>query len=99
SACTLANMLCGFLAIFVASRPVGDANLPWEWTPLTMAAVFVFMGMVFDAFDGHLARLTRSVSDIGEQLDSLADMVTFGIAPAFLAVQLVGVQVPYLSLS
>lgn len=86
---TLSNLLCGFLAIFFASRPV-TANLPWQWTPLTLAAMFIFFGMVFDALDGRVARLTGQSSTLGEQLDSMADMVTFGTAPAFLAIQLVG---------
>lgn len=86
---TLANLLCGFLAIFFASRPP-DGDLPWGWTPLTLAAVFVFLGMLLDALDGRVARLTGQTSDLGEQLDSMADMVTFGVAPAFLAIELVG---------
>lgn len=85
---TLGNLLCGFLAIFFASRGA-DADLPWKWTPLTLGAVFVFLGMLFDAIDGRIARLTHQESELGEQLDSMADMVTFGAAPAFLATQLV----------
>lgn len=94
--CTLANVLCGFLAIFIASRPI-EPNLPFGWSPLTFAAIFVFAGMIFDGFDGQLARLTRTSSGLGEQLDSMADMVTFGLAPAFLAVQLAGIGSPFLS--
>ena len=93
---TLGNLLCGFLAIFFASRN-SRADLPWHWTPLTLAALFVFMGMLFDALDGRVARLTRQSSDLGEQLDSMADMVTFGAAPAFLAVQLAGIRLPFFS--
>lgn len=93
---TLGNLLCGFAAVFVASR-APDTPLPWHWTPLTFAGFFVFLGMVFDALDGRVARMTRNTSDLGEQLDSMADMVTFGVAPAFAAVQLVGVATPFLS--
>ncbi|MEX0774156.1 MAG: CDP-alcohol phosphatidyltransferase family protein [Phycisphaeraceae bacterium] len=85
---TLGNGLSGFMAIFLASRPA-DAPLPFNWTPLTFAALFIFLGMIFDGLDGMAARLTRSTSDLGGQLDSMSDMVTFGVAPAFLAVQLV----------
>jgi len=85
---TLSNLLCGFLAIFFGSRAL-DAKLPWGWTPLTLGAVFVFIGMFFDAIDGRIARLTNQESELGEQLDSMADMITFGAAPAFLAAQLV----------
>lgn len=93
---TLGNLLCGFAAIFMASRPA-DATLPWHWTPLTFAAVFVFLGMVMDGLDGRIARMTRSTSDLGEQLDSMADMVTFGVAPAFTAVQLIDIGTPFVS--
>lgn len=94
---TLGNGLCGFLVIFFASRIPENTRLLWHWTPLTVGAVFVFAGMLFDALDGRLARLTRQTSDLGEQLDSMSDMVTFGVAPAYLAVQLVRVEIPFLS--
>lgn len=94
--CTLGNCLCGFLVVFFASRDPIGAEMPWNWTPLTIGAVFVFLGMLFDGLDGRLARMTRRTSELGEQLDSMADMVTFGVAPAFLAVQLVAVQNPFI---
>jgi CDP-diacylglycerol--serine O-phosphatidyltransferase len=93
---TLGNGLCGFIAVFLASRPA-DAMLAFGWTPITWAAVFVFLGMVLDALDGRIARLTHQTSEIGAQLDSMSDMVTFGVAPAFIAVQLIGVHTPFLS--
>lgn len=93
---TLGNLLSGCVAIFLASRPTNVA-LPWGWTALTFAAACIFLGMVFDGLDGRIARMTGSTSDLGEQLDSMADMVTFGVAPAFLAIQLVGVGTPFLS--
>ena len=93
---TLGNLLCGFLAIFFASR-APDTRVLLGWTPLTLAALFVFLGMVLDAMDGRIARLTGQTSSLGEQLDSMADMVTFGVAPAFLTVQLVGIHLPFFS--
>src|SRR5690606_32822869 len=48
----------------------------------------VFLGMIFDFFDGFAARLLKVQSPIGKELDSLADVVTFGLAPAFVMVQL-----------
>ena len=93
---TLGNLLCGFAAIFAASRSTG-IPLAFGWTPLTFAAVYIFLGMLLDGLDGRIARLTRSHSELGEQLDSMADMVTFGVAPAFLAVQLVGVNAPFVA--
>lgn len=96
---TLANLLCGFASIFIASRPTPppDDPLPFGWSPLTMAAAFVFLGLAMDGLDGRVARLTRSFSDLGAQLDSMADMVTFGVAPAFMVVQLIGVRAPFVS--
>ncbi len=96
TAFTLGNLLCGFAAIFTASRPA-TVTMPFDWSPLTFAAIFIFLGMVMDGLDGRIARLTRSLSDLGGQLDSMADMVTFGVAPAFLAVQLAGVEAPFVS--
>ncbi len=46
----------------------------------------IFLGMVFDAFDGKVARMTNNVTEFGAELDSLADAITFGVAPAFLSV-------------
>lgn len=93
---TLGNLLCGFAAIFLASRPL-EVELPLGWTPLAFSAAMIFLGMAFDGLDGRIARLTRSTSDLGAQLDSMADMVTFGVAPAFLAVELIGVRTPFVS--
>lgn len=94
---TLGNLLCGFGSVFYASRP-SHTGLPLGWTPLTFSAAFIFLGMVFDGMDGRIARLMRNTSDLGQQLDSMADMVTFGVAPAFLAVQLIGVEAPFISM-
>jgi len=96
---TLANLLCGFASIFFASRPMfsGVDPLPFGWSPLTMASAFVFLGLAMDGLDGRVAKLTDSVSDLGAQLDSMADMVTFGVAPAFMVVQLIGVRAPFVS--
>ncbi len=92
---TLGNLLAGFGAVFTASRPP-DTPLPFGWSPITFAALLVLLGMILDGLDGRIARLTRSFSDLGEQLDSMADMVTFGVAPAFIVVQAVRVQTPFI---
>ena len=96
---TLGNLLCGFASIFFASRPAPlvEDPLPFGWSPLTMAAAFIFLGLAMDGLDGRIARLTHSISDLGAQLDSMADMVTFGVAPAFMVVQLIGVRAPFVS--
>jgi CDP-diacylglycerol--serine O-phosphatidyltransferase len=53
-----------------------------------LAGWLIFIAMIFDALDGYVARLARSTSDFGAQLDSLCDLVTFGVAPAFLLVKI-----------
>lgn len=73
---TCLNLLCGCFAVIAAlSGHVLDA------------ALFIILGAVLDFFDGFAARLLKVSSDIGKQLDSLADMVTFGLAPGFILVQ------------
>jgi CDP-diacylglycerol---serine O-phosphatidyltransferase len=71
---TLANMLCGFGAILVSIR--GQYEL---------AAVLVGLSIIFDITDGAVARLVGAVTPFGLQFDSLADLVSFGMAPALLA--------------
>jgi CDP-diacylglycerol--serine O-phosphatidyltransferase len=75
---TSLNLLCGCVAIFFAIS--GD---------LVTASGFVFLGIFFDFFDGLAARLLNAHSDVGLQLDSLADMVTSGVAPGIVMVQLI----------
>ena len=67
---TLLNLFCGCIAIFFAVHGMFE-----------MVAVFVFLGIVFDFFDGFAARLLNVKSELGLQLDSLADMVTSGVVP------------------
>ncbi len=85
---TLGNLVCGFSAIHYAMKPVGPTKL-FDWSNLYVAGLLVFLGMFFDAIDGSVARLTRSTSNLGAQLDSLADVVSFGVAPAFMMLRLV----------
>lgn len=88
--CTLGNLIAGFAAIHFASRPgfAADEGLLAEVSSLTVAAMLIFIGMFFDGIDGFVARLTRSTSELGAQLDSLADLVTFGVAPAYMSLQM-----------
>lgn len=85
---TLGNLVAGFAAIHYASKPL-TFNGPWGWSSLTLAGALVFLGMFLDSVDGSVARLARVTSGLGAQLDSLADMVTFGVAPAYMLLQLV----------
>ena len=71
---TLANMMCGFGAILVSIRG-----------QYTLAAVLIGLSVLFDIADGAVARLVGAVTPFGLQFDSLADLVSFGLAPALLA--------------
>jgi CDP-diacylglycerol---serine O-phosphatidyltransferase len=72
---TLSSIFCGFYAIVLTSGAPG----PQQFYQATLA---VFFGIFFDMADGRVARLTRTQSDFGVQLDSLADVIAFGAAPA-----------------
>jgi CDP-diacylglycerol--serine O-phosphatidyltransferase len=87
--CTLGNSVCGFLAICYAADAAvlcaAEATRAAGSGKLVVAGWMLLLGMVFDALDGRIARLTRSTSDFGGALDSLADVVSFGVAPALVA--------------
>ncbi|MCH2141990.1 MAG: CDP-alcohol phosphatidyltransferase family protein [Phycisphaerales bacterium] len=91
---TLGNLVVGFAAIHFATKPASIAADPstyvgpWGWSTLTMAASLVLLGILLDSVDGSVARLTDSVTELGGQLDSLSDLVTFGVAPAFIMLNL-----------
>ena len=76
-----------------ATPPVADAEptkvIALFSTYLSAAAFILILGMFFDAIDGRLARLARKTSEFGAQLDSLADIVSFGVAPACLILMVV----------
>ena len=74
---TLLNVLCGCIATVFAVQ-----------NKLEYAAVFVFLGILFDFLDGLAARLLKAYSDLGVQLDSLADMITSGLVPGIVMFQL-----------
>ena len=81
---TLANAGVGLLAISKGIDALAGDPALFE-RRLETACWLIFLAMVFDALDGRLARLTSTSSDFGAQLDSLADALTFGVAPALLA--------------
>lgn len=84
---TLANCGCGLLAISkgIDALAFSAEGSPLFYIKLEAACSLIFLGMLFDALDGKVARLTRSFSDFGAQLDSFADALTFCAAPAVLA--------------
>ncbi len=75
---TLGNMILGLVAVALASG---------GWT--SDAALMVVIGMVLDGLDGRAARLLHAESEFGKQLDSLSDIVTFGVAPAFIMYEVI----------
>jgi CDP-diacylglycerol--serine O-phosphatidyltransferase len=73
---TILNGVCGFVAIIFAGRGA-----------FAMAGYMVLVAMIADMLDGRLARMSKSTSSFGGQLDSLCDVISFGVAPAFLMLE------------
>lgn len=71
---TVGNLFCGYLSLWCSIRGTFE-----------LAAVLIIAAGVLDALDGRIARMTHTTSEFGEQYDSLADLVSFGVAPAVLA--------------
>lgn len=92
SLATLGNALCGFGALYVTTLAAEGETDRWARMfaehKLLWASYLIFAAAIFDVLDGRLARLTRHTTDFGGQLDSLADVISFGVAPAFLALLL-----------
>ena len=77
---TLANAFCGTGAIFAAMRYLQDGDLRYLYIGMAM----IPLAFVFDALDGRIARWRKVSSTLGRELDSLADIISFGVAPAAL---------------
>ena len=84
---TLANLTCGLFAIIFAFGENGGG--------LKIASFCIFLGAFLDFFDGLAARLLKVNCELGKQLDSMADMVTFGVAPGFILFHLMGGNIVY----
>lgn len=84
---TLLNLLSGTLAIICAFHGMEPwwGLLGWQW-----GAIFIGIGAVADFFDGFCARLLKAYSEIGKELDSLSDLVSFGVAPSLLVFNVMG---------
>lgn len=80
NALTLSNLFCGILAV--------KYGLESEFY---ISCLFVIMGAIFDFFDGFVARLLKVNSLIGKELDSMADMVTFGVAPGIIIFSMINI--------
>ena len=90
---TLSSIFCGFYAMLVCTSPTvpipggsGVPSLDGDVTPEAFykASILIVFAMFFDTIDGRVARLTKTQSAFGVQIDSLADVVSFGAAPAVL---------------
>ncbi len=78
---TCGNISFGFFSITETNKAIsGDAATHLDW-----AALAIIFAIPFDTLDGRIARMTNTTSDFGKELDSLADAITFGVAPALLA--------------
>jgi CDP-diacylglycerol--serine O-phosphatidyltransferase len=77
NALTLSSIFCGIYAIIHATS--GDSQ-----EALFQSAIAIFFAGFFDMFDGRVARMTRTQSEFGVQMDSLADVISFGVAPAII---------------
>jgi CDP-diacylglycerol--serine O-phosphatidyltransferase len=87
---TLGNAVCGFGAITFAAKVKLVTRSGWGTTDtecLFIAAVLIFLAMVFDALDGRAARWAKQTSPFGAELDSLCDAISFGVAPAFILIK------------
>jgi CDP-diacylglycerol--serine O-phosphatidyltransferase len=74
---TVTSIFCGFYALTLCAGEASPGHL-------YQAALAIFFAMFFDGFDGRVARLTKTQSEFGVELDSLADVMSFGLAPALL---------------
>lgn len=87
---TLINGVCGFAAIVFASRGFSRLTLhDIESSNFAWAGSMIIIAMIADMLDGRIARMSHTTSSFGGQLDSLCDMISFGVAPAFLVLKVV----------
>lgn len=78
---TIMNGVCGSFSIFSSARYLLTNDADYLWT----AMAFPLAGLMFDFLDGKVARWRKSSSMLGQELDSLADLISFGVAPSLLA--------------
>lgn len=85
---TLINALCGFAAIVFAGSGTDKFSFyNKDLSSFYVAAFLIFVAMIADMLDGRIARMSHTTSSFGGQLDSLCDIVSFGLAPAYLALR------------
>ncbi len=79
---TAGNLFCGFLALTKIVE--ANSDLPSFNTVIRYAIFYILLALIFDLFDGRVARMGGRESPFGREFDSLADLISFGVAPAFL---------------
>lgn len=84
---TAGNLFCGFVALTKIVE--ADAAAPDYFVHIKMALGFILLACIFDLFDGRVARMGGAESPFGREFDSLADLISFGVAPAFLVHRIV----------
>lgn len=88
---TAGNLFCGFVALtYIVEAnlaPMDDGRI--NWMPIKLALGFILLACIFDLFDGRVARMGGHESPFGREFDSLADLISFGVAPAFLVHRIV----------
>src|SRR6516225_6976327 len=78
---TAGNLFCGFVALTkIVEADISNGN----FQPIKVALGFILLACIFDLFDGRVARMGGVESPFGREFDSLADLISFGAAPAFL---------------
>jgi CDP-diacylglycerol--serine O-phosphatidyltransferase len=83
---TALNIGAGYFAITQTIDSItNNLNAIGSLTHLDVAAIAILLAIPFDSLDGRIARMTNTASDFGRELDSLADVITFGVAPSLLA--------------
>lgn len=91
---TAGNLFCGFVALTKIVEAKLDPSLPAEvlargYLDIKIAIGFILLACLFDVFDGRVARIGGTESPFGREFDSLADLISFGVAPAFLVHRIV----------
>src|SRR5207247_7169038 len=82
---TAGNLFCGFVAL----TKIVEADLSAGFQDIRFALGFILLACIFDLFDGRVARMGGVESPFGREFDSLADLISFGAAPAFLVHRIV----------
>src|SRR5262245_62401525 len=85
---TLGNGICGFVAIALASKIMPSETAAHNEFFFAISGWLIIAAMVFDMLDGYVARLSKTASKFGGELDSLCDAISFGVAPAFILLKL-----------